>query len=756
MKTVKVLNPKQGFFRISWFIPALSLSFVLAMPCIASAQKKILVENEFLRIGLRIGHETAYIEEFTSKSQGRNLVVPVVVTSPVPIFQIDIYQGAKPITLVPKQADKLELSQTDSETIELRADFRMYGLTVRQKLRLKSGSPTASFSINFNLLKPGYRVGIVRMPGLGLLLETGSKTAILLPIADGALLNNPAVTLKDGEKRSFNYPGLASAQMMAAYDSRGGMVFYAADGRGEFKTLTARRYGKQLVLAIECVLYHKDPPNIELPYSIEVGTFEGSWERAADIYKLWARKQTWCRTLLKDRKLPASLSDASFTLGLNLRGEKGDNRILQVPKIAKSWLDSLVMPINVLLGSWEKSGAWIAPDYFPPFGGEPTFRKMLDTLRLHGQRSFAFLSGFNVTLDKTVRPGVAAFKISQSRNASLEKAAIVGPDGKPLRQGRAEEGTGRHSILCPSTKLARQTVREGFTKLRSYGVNWVQIDQVVGGGTPPCFSDQHGHAVVGGHSMFDATASLFDSITAADPTAVISLEEPGELFIPHVHIFHARDYMEGFWPRDGTGITGVSLFNYLYHEYSLGYGGDSAPISQKGDEPTLAIYAQAMNLINGRLPAAASWTKIISFDQVHADQRRFMKDVATLWKGPVSKFLRLGILLPLDHQVSTKFNLRGTESGKDFDIVTGTLLGCGYRTMDGKIGIAYINISKKVIQEKLDFASERTGIPKNTKVVWPVAAEPGSKGIVALTKTIKSGESYTFPPFGILFLEGIP
>lgn len=747
--------------RISVF-PGLMMAFLLAAgTAIPRAEDRLSLENEFLRVTLRAGPRSAGVEEFFSKSQGRNLTSK---DSRVPPFQVDLYRGGKPITLDPAQAEGNFLAKTDSQTVELRSEFPGYGLTVRQSVRLKPGSPTASVSMRFKLTGKGYRIGVARMPGIGLSLNTGPEAAVVLPIADGALLENPTEHLRDGVKRSYNYPGLASAQMMAAYDGRGGVLCYAADGQGDFKQLTLMRYGKLLILTFENVVYHLDPPDIVVPYSVELGAFEGGWQRAADLYKQWARKQDWCRAPLHGRNLPADLAATSFSLGLNLReggmDAKATNRIAEIPAVVRGWRDGLAMPVNAVLLSWEKHGPWIAPDYFPPYGGDAAFRGLVDSLHRQGQHVMAYLSGYNVTLDKTARHGAPAFRADPPNRKALEAAAIVGQDGNILTQGRAQEGTGMLAILCPSTALARRTVAEAFAKLRAYGVDRVQIDQVVGGGTPPCFSTRHGHPPAGGNSMYRSTVRLLDSLAGMDPAAVISLEEPGELFIPHVHQFHVREYMENYWPRDEDGVAGVPLFNYLYHEFAMGYGGDSAPISQEGEDPSVAIYAQAINLIQGRTPAAAVWMKVIPYGRVNGAQRKFMQDAAALWKGRAGEYLREGEMLFLDQQGKTPWRLNARISGRRFTANPGKLLFAGYRLADGRVGLGYVNATGETVKAELRFASARSRIPKLASVIWPLAPNPGRADPAATgssgPRSLKSGESYVFPPHGILFLEASP
>lgn len=705
------------------------------------------LENGHLRITLKASGKAAYIEEFHAKAQGRNLAA----ADPVPLFQVDLYRDGRPETLDPARADRLDLVRIDSGSVELRAEFKAYGLTVRQRVTLRPDSPMAEMTMGFRLANPAYRVGLARLPGLGLRLDAGPESAVLLPVADGMVVENPGNLIQDGEKRSFNYPGMASAQLMAAYDGKGGLAAFPADSRGDFKMLTVRRHGGRLLLVFECVLYHLDPPEVELPYAVMLGAFRGGWEHAADLYKAWAKRQPWCARTLPARRLPEALGRTAFSLGVNLRvgeGAEGRDRTRDIPALARGWSQGLGMPVNAVLLSWERHGPWIAPDYFPPYGGEDAFRRLVRDLHADGNQASAFLSGFNVTLEKTARHGAPGYRADSAMTRRLEAAAVAGPDGKPFLEGRPGEGTGRRATLCPSTPEARRLVAEAFRKLREYGVDRIQLDQVVGGGVPPCFSTSHGHPPVGGNHMYRAVSGLLDSLAALDGRAVLMLEEPGELYIPHVHVFHTREYMEGHWPRDGAGVKGVPLFTYLYHEYALGYGGDSAPICPQGEDPTLALYAQAVNLINGRTPAAASWMRLVPFDQVDARQRRFLQDAARLWQGPAGDYLRHGAMLPLDHQVFRPWRVRGRAAGARFDFRTRNILASAYRLPDGRSAVGYVNLSGEAIRAELRFASGRARMPGEARVLQ-AGGGPGAAG----KGRLKSGAAFDFPPHGYLFME---
>ena len=59
-------------------------------------------------------------------------------------------------------------------------------------------------------------------------------------------------------------------------------------------------------------------------------------------------------------------------------------------------------------------------------------------------------------------------------------------------------------------------------------------------------------------------------------------------------------------PGYNRGILGVPLFTHVYHDYVLGYGGDSAYVSDSASP--LALYHQGMNLVCGKSAAVAVWS----------------------------------------------------------------------------------------------------------------------------------------------------
>ena len=354
-----------------------------------------------------------------------------------------------------------------------------------------------------------------------------------------------------------------------------------------------------------------------------------------------------------------------------------------------------------------------------------------------------YLSGLNYTIEKTPRHGASYYKAKSSDLKSAEGSAIVEPNGTIKILGSAEEGIGKYYILCPSTPLAKQTLINSVSKSVDLGIDIVQIDQIVGGGTPPCFSAKHNHPPGGGTEIYKSMTALLDQASVVakniNPLSAISLEEPSELFIPNVDIFHTREYMQGFWPRDRKGSVGIPLFAYLYHEYALGYGGDSAPLAVGRENPEVAIYAQAMNMITGRMPGGAAWMKMIPFDMLHPALRRFMQDTASLLSSPAGKYILSGKIINIEKHSTSSRQVVFANSEKSISFPVQEVMSRGFQLKDGSIGLLFINTTPSDLNINLNFASER--VTGKGIIKWPSSE-----------KSIKSGDQYKFPPYGMLFL----
>jgi len=524
-----------------------------------------------------------------------------------------------------------------------------------------SGSIRARIEVRCS---PDRKVAAVQFPivPLGLPLgDDGADDAVVVPCGDGALIRDP---LRSKVDVRYSYPGLAAIQLLAAYDRAAGVYLASRDAEGHTKRLEVRRTDRRLQLAITH-LPGQNATSVWRPdYDCVLTTFRGSrgpgstsWEDAAEIYRAWALRQPWCRETLRQRvergDVPRWLVEPSLFHSFSLRGfdaaGRPTDRLGSVVDQAEGWREEFGVPVTMMLMAWEKQGGWITPDYFPPFGGQEAFSNAMRGLHEKGHHTLVFLSGLKWTLDK-VRPGITwPVDLHTEPEFQLRGAAqaVSGADGKPTFFGSPDSGVGRYAQICPTTPLARDILLGSSMKCQALGIDCVQVDQIVGGGMPPCLHPDHKHPAGGGRWCTEALLDRFAEIRREGRKQsrdfAFAIEEPNELFIPVLDVYHARDYAQVGFPRTPL-LLGIPLFTHVYHEYLLGYGGDSANVSMVPSDR--ALYHQAMNLVCGKTPGAATWSMWFDPHKVDPFQKRVLRAHVALWRGEAAEFLIFGRRVP--------------------------------------------------------------------------------------------------------------
>ncbi|MDH7570482.1 MAG: DUF6259 domain-containing protein, partial [Armatimonadota bacterium] len=667
----------------------------------------LVVEGE--RLSVSIDRTTGAFVSLRDQRTGREWLAP---GGGARLYEISLARsGADPVRLSLAEATRVRVRRSLNETQILAEAHGDLPVSVRVDLTVDpiSGVVATRFSAK---LPPNTLVQSVRFPVLSLparLGDDGTDDRALLPACDGLEIHNPATNLQS--ERLVHYPGSASMQFLAHYDAGGGLFAAALDGAGYRKSLGFSRAGEALQPLF--VHYPELQPRSEwtVPYVMALDAFTGDWQSAAALYRAWAETQPWARTPLWKRKdIPAWAFQPAFYYAVSLRGtlpEGATDRLTLLPAHVADYQRLVGAPVVAMLMSWEKHGSWVTPDYFPPYGGEDAFKTLTEALRQGGNHSLVFLSGLRWTLRKT-RDGMNYNSEALFRERA-EKWAIVGEDGKVQRFGKPDEDVGEYAQICPATPLAREILSGAVQRCQELGIDCVQVDQIVGGGMPPCYATHHGHPPGGGKWSAQAVYSLFEGLRregrARNKNFLFLMEEPNEFFIPVLDAYHARDYAEARWPRNGAGVRGVPLFTFVYHHHCLGYGGDSAPITPNPSQ--FAALQHALNLVCGKLPAGAVWSRWQPAEGVSSDQISLLRSAAALWASPVGEALAKGRRLaggevqadPLLLKVPVQGTNR-TEERTYPSVVHGA-----YALPDGRVARVYVNLGSQRIRLQVPIAS---------------------------------------------------
>ncbi len=259
----------------------------------------------------------------------------------------------------------------------------------------------------------------------------------------------------------------------------------------------------------------------------------------------------------------------------------------------------------------------------------------------------------------------------------------------------------RHSyqfcVGAPQTKLFFCDV---IDQAHAIGVDVLQMDQTVSGAGDACYCTTHGHGPGVGLYQSREFWELLDAMRehgkGCSPDFVLFHEEPHEQLIPHLDGFHVREYYEKRWYRGYPGAIGIPLFSYLYHEFAVGYGGDSAGLSR--DNSRWNVRCHAMNLVAGRTPGGAIWSARQNMFDAHPDQIAMIRNHCRLLKTRAKDFLMLGTMLhPCElavPQVAVGIPVQRDGKWVREDVPTPAILTSSWQSPDGRIGHLLVNIAE--------------------------------------------------------------
>ncbi len=466
---------------------------------------------------------------------------------------------------------------------------------VRWQMRVTGEAPVVLEEVSFPIFD-------LRVP----LTDDGSQDAVVVGLTKGGVFHEPA-KWNAGQGLSFSQPGPLAAQFGCYYGAQAGFLSHTCDSRGFPKVLECRRTKEGLQWTWQHRCYHPMKGPFELGYQISTATFDpavpgepADWRDAADRYKQWALQQPWCAVPYAERK---DIPDWMKTGPAMIRFSRD---WLDKPERVEGWLHDYwqkqfpEIPLVVALWGWEKVGSWISPKYFPPYPSEAVFSRVVAAARAVGGHCFPWPSGYYWNVEYQQKAdGTFQWNDWDDFNARGLPHALRQRDGQPMVVKLPWLEGGRNAPLCRGDAWTRQWFNQTSIKLMQLGCDMVQVDQVVGGLAPghgECFSTEHGHpqgvGVWDAEAFTDQLQSLAAECRRVQPDAVLSIEEPQELFNHLIGIQDYRDAQSSRWPTL-PGVTHASVFGYLYHEYLPVF--QSNP--QRGDLAGLAYCA-----VSGQIP----------------------------------------------------------------------------------------------------------------------------------------------------------
>ncbi|MFA7003500.1 MAG: DUF6259 domain-containing protein [Verrucomicrobiia bacterium] len=399
----------------------------------------------------------------------------------------------------------------------------------------------------------------------------------------GGVIRKPGA-MKTGARAYGRQPGSLTAQFGCYYDDHGGFYMAAYDGKGYPKDFEMRRTaeGVEMDWNPHCFASKAYVMDFDVVMTTLAGADRATptdWRDAADIYKAWALRQPWCATTYdKRRDIPAWMKSgpAMVRFGREWLAEPARIEKWLADYWKKNFPDA---PLITAYWGWEKVGYWVTPDYFPLFPSDEQFTNLVARSRALGCHAFPWPSGYHWTLMYRKQDDGSFYWDDRKRfDETVRSHAVHQRDGKLYVRTPSWLAGGDTATMCPGDPWTIRWWNEDISApLARRGCEMIQVDQVVGGGFPFCYSRKHAHPPGPGLWMTEVFTkqlrTMFNACRKIERDAVVCVEEPNERFN---HLVGIQDYRDCETPHEPA-----SVFNYLYHEFlptfqSNPHAGDTA------------------------------------------------------------------------------------------------------------------------------------------------------------------------------------
>lgn len=438
-------------------------------------------------------------------------------------------------------------------------------------------------------------------------LSKGESSQMLWSFLDGVLTGPVTPTMGTGNTawthprrngptafRYNNYPGrLTTTQLMAHYNDLGGLYVACDDAQGLPKLIDPLMEDDGVTMGIGHFPGVRGPGQVKLPYNVVVGTFHGDWYAAAEIYREWAEKQSFCEKKLSQRSdCPAWMEKSPVNITFPMRGQ-GDwdppaaiNPEYTPATNALPYLDKLAAalecPLMPTVFNWEHAGPWVQPDAFPPVGGDAAMKEFMTKTREKGWFPMIYGDGLRwITAQKNTKyDGMSYFHAHDG-----DKSVVHAWNGTAAKSiGAWRDGY----QACVGTKGGREMVLGMTRGMTEFAPDIIQqFDQGCGPGC--CYATDHEHPPVPGPWMTQDFSRLLDedarTARTRNPHTTMSAEgAPSETYLPNFPLWDSR-----------IETANCPLYSFLYHEYANGFQGSYA---HRTSDETLRL-SIARSLVTG-------------------------------------------------------------------------------------------------------------------------------------------------------------
>ena len=475
----------------------------------------------------------------------------------------------------------------------------------------------ASSALFWNIqVKPGreyFRVEWIDFPRVKFIPAPGTK--YLIPNAEGVLISD----IVEREQRAIFkcrladypltgidsfYPGPAAAQFEAFYDAADGVYICCADKSDSPKVVDFMPENGR----VRPVLQQFTGGENGIGWQVEMRSFSGNWQDAADIYRNWIESAGMVPEKLIDN-MPEVLDASPVVIAYPVKGFGSDagalipneyypySAALPVMERYNRLWDNSVM---ALLMHWEGTAPWAPPFIWPPSGGEELLKEYIDAMHEKGNSVGLYSSGIAWTQKSMIDPSYNLEERFLTDNVGDE--ICTGPRGEAWSSVcNHPRGQRIGYDLCPARDYTAEVVCKEVSSASKLGVDYLQyFDQNQGCTSPFCYSKKHGHPDLPGAWQTSAMQTLLDKVSLSAGKTVIGCENAAAQ--PYIKVCKLNDLRNHLaW---ATGGVPVELYSYLYHEYTAGFSGNGVWLHDKinfARTPHYLTWNLAWNFVSGNV-----------------------------------------------------------------------------------------------------------------------------------------------------------
>jgi len=704
--------------------------------CNTEPEKHIVyLENEKLKLGFDKNTGTLLVFEDLINSY-EFLDTNITQAS---LWEFDILKPTGSMKIDMTVATKFKLLSPSSNTLILEwSDFTSLEnkeLKVVATVNLEEDKAMSNWSISLEGTK-GMEISQLAFPRIKGLKDMGNEY-LAVPYWLGQLFHNPRKSLKEMQTESlsqsqgkqsrylFDYPGPLSLQLIALYNEDAYGMYMACNDTEAYSKSFSYSLDAKNNLCYELINYpamDTGLDNYDSSYQAIIGSFRGDWMTAAELYKEWGEKQSWCKnSRLTNNLVQPWLKETALWVWNRGMSEKVLKPAVELKGLAK-------LPVSVFWHWWHNCSYDDGfPEYIPPREGKESFVAAMKNANDNGVKAIVYMNAFQWG--------------TETRSWKMENAkqyAVKDINGN-LRRHVYNIFTDKSlTNICMGTDFWKNKYASlSDSVVNTYQTNGVYMDQACL--SRKCYDKSHDHTKGGGNywlKNFGKLTELIREKTAATNHAVLAGEGACEAWLPYLDAFLTlRVSMERF---AGVGSREpIPFYPMVYHKYAIMYGSYSSLLVPPYDELWPKEYApkkpeamlsedfntqflmeQARSFVWGLQPTIANYRSFLASER--KDEINYIINLARLrQKSP--KYLLYGEMLR-----SPKMNIPSKEidisrlsiyAGKTGGSVTAfkkevPLIYSGtWKSDDNQLGIAIASISDDPFQIIFSLNSDDYELP---------------------------------------------